>query len=290
MYDASSSLSSLYVSREPRYTGKERDAESGLDHFHFRSYASSMGRWTSPDPGWFIASHLSNPQSWNQYAYVLNNPLGYTDPLGLCGGAAPAGETLLGKIGGAIGGFFCNLFGGGGGGGSTAGAGGSGGGAGGAGYPNGNPFNGYLVPTRSYVEPLPKHISVLRNFWELKGPNGENLPKKYGAREYINGFDPGGEDNNTDGSHSDRDNVAFNSPPNQYDDTLGCPGGMNCQNGKFWQRFTVTLLNGPDKGTEVPVLMKINGVPQTAVHWQNNGRNATTPADVPGATLPGSNP
>jgi hypothetical protein len=33
-----------------------------------------MGRWMSPDPGWFLASHLSNPQSWNQYAYVLNNP------------------------------------------------------------------------------------------------------------------------------------------------------------------------------------------------------------------------
>jgi len=66
-----------------KFTGKERDSESGLDHFDFRKYNSSLGRWMSPDPvGIFVAS-VSTPQSWNLYSYTLNNPLKYTDPTGL---------------------------------------------------------------------------------------------------------------------------------------------------------------------------------------------------------------
>jgi hypothetical protein len=42
-----------------------------------------MGRFMSPDPGWFLAADLSNPQTWNQYSYVLNNPLTNTDPSGM---------------------------------------------------------------------------------------------------------------------------------------------------------------------------------------------------------------
>jgi RHS repeat-associated protein len=66
-----------------RCTGKERDAESGLDHFEFRSYASTMGRWMSPDPRGNSVADFANPQSWNMYSYVLNNPLKYVDPFGL---------------------------------------------------------------------------------------------------------------------------------------------------------------------------------------------------------------
>jgi hypothetical protein len=68
----------------------------------------------SPDPGWFIAANLANPQSWNQYAYVTNDPLTITDPSGLCGGAAPTASNLIGEAINAIGNFFCNIFGGGG--------------------------------------------------------------------------------------------------------------------------------------------------------------------------------
>jgi hypothetical protein len=39
-----------------------------------------MGRFMSPDP---IAGNVMNPQSWNRYAYVLNNPVRFTDPHGL---------------------------------------------------------------------------------------------------------------------------------------------------------------------------------------------------------------
>ncbi len=56
------------------FTGKERDTESGLDYFGARYYASSMGRWLSPDKP-FADQHPANPQSWNLYSYVRNNPL-----------------------------------------------------------------------------------------------------------------------------------------------------------------------------------------------------------------------
>lgn len=66
-----------------KFTGKERDAESGLDHFDFRKYNSALGRWMSPDPAGAAFANLSVPQSWNLYSYVLNNPLRFTDPTGL---------------------------------------------------------------------------------------------------------------------------------------------------------------------------------------------------------------
>jgi hypothetical protein len=42
-----------------------------------------QGRWISPDPAGLGAVDPSNPQSWNRYAYVLNNPAVLIDPLGL---------------------------------------------------------------------------------------------------------------------------------------------------------------------------------------------------------------
>jgi RHS repeat-associated protein len=64
---------------EHHFTGKERDAESGLDYFGARYYGSSMGRWMSPD--WSATasavpySMLTDPQSLNLFSYVLNNPI-----------------------------------------------------------------------------------------------------------------------------------------------------------------------------------------------------------------------
>jgi len=68
---------------EHHFTGKERDAESGNDYFGARYYASSMGRWMSPDTDFTLKRILPNPQKWNRYAYVLNNPLIMFDPDGL---------------------------------------------------------------------------------------------------------------------------------------------------------------------------------------------------------------
>ena len=69
-----------YVSQ--RFTGKERDSESGLDYFGARYYGSALGRFTSPDP-LLNSAKPWNPQSWNRYAYALNNPLVIVDPTGL---------------------------------------------------------------------------------------------------------------------------------------------------------------------------------------------------------------
>ncbi|PYX67499.1 MAG: hypothetical protein DMG78_27595, partial [Acidobacteria bacterium] len=66
-----------------KFTGDERDSESGLDHTQFRQYSSSLGRWMHPDPAGLAAVNPSNPQSWNRYSYVLNNPLNFVDSLGL---------------------------------------------------------------------------------------------------------------------------------------------------------------------------------------------------------------
>jgi len=64
-------------------TGKERDSESGNDYFGARYYASSMGRFMSPDWSAKVApvpyAKLDNPQTLNLYAYVGNNPLRYVD-------------------------------------------------------------------------------------------------------------------------------------------------------------------------------------------------------------------
>lgn len=68
---------------EHHFTGKERDAESGDDYFGARYYASSMGRFMSPDPSQLYYADPTKPQSLNLYNYGLNNPLVNTDPTGL---------------------------------------------------------------------------------------------------------------------------------------------------------------------------------------------------------------
>jgi RHS repeat-associated protein len=82
-----------------KFTGKERDAETGLDYFLARYYSAAQGRFTSPDewaggivdpftgqqvgqPGPLPYADITDPQTLNKYAYVRNNPLRYTDPDG----------------------------------------------------------------------------------------------------------------------------------------------------------------------------------------------------------------
>ena len=64
-----------------RFTGKERDAETGLDYFGARYMSAAQGRFTSPDAP-FADQHPDDPQSWNLYAYVRNNPMNGVDPDG----------------------------------------------------------------------------------------------------------------------------------------------------------------------------------------------------------------
>ncbi len=82
-----------------QFTSKERDAETGLDYFLARYYSGAQGRFLSPDEwkggpddaltgqdiiaaGPLPYADIGNPQTLNKYAYVINNPLRYTDPDG----------------------------------------------------------------------------------------------------------------------------------------------------------------------------------------------------------------
>ena len=59
-----------------RYTGRYLDAETGLYYYRARYYRPDFGRFLSPDPIGYAAG-------MNLYSYVSNNPINFTDPLGL---------------------------------------------------------------------------------------------------------------------------------------------------------------------------------------------------------------
>ena len=65
-----------------RFTGYEKDIETGLDYAEARYYQNQHGRFTAVDP--LLASGKSaNPQTFNRYVYCINSPLAFIDPNGL---------------------------------------------------------------------------------------------------------------------------------------------------------------------------------------------------------------
>ena len=76
-----------------RFIGKELDPETGLQNVGVRYMHNSIGRFTSPDPvgavdamtGKTNGDIIFDPQKINIYAYGLNNPYKFIDPLGLSG-------------------------------------------------------------------------------------------------------------------------------------------------------------------------------------------------------------
>ena len=63
-----------------------RDSVSGLDYANQRYYSNTYGRFMTPDPYKAVGGASGNPrdpQSWNRYAYVNNDPVNFTDPKGL---------------------------------------------------------------------------------------------------------------------------------------------------------------------------------------------------------------
>ena len=79
------------------FTGQDQAMVSSgsypLYDFLMREYNATWGRWISPDPAGLAAVNPANPQTWNRYAYVGNNPLSFTDPQGLLTTSCAYGET-----------------------------------------------------------------------------------------------------------------------------------------------------------------------------------------------------
>jgi RHS repeat-associated protein len=79
------------------FAGQDYDPWSHTNHATFRQYSYSEGRWLQPDP--YDGSYdITNPQSFNRYAYVLNNPLSLTDSSGLDYGY-DCGDNCVGVVG-----------------------------------------------------------------------------------------------------------------------------------------------------------------------------------------------
>ena len=75
------------VGPRQKYAGMERDDSTGMGHTRWREFDNMSARWRAPDPyGGSMA--LADPQSFNRYSYVNNDPINQVDPLGLkqCGG------------------------------------------------------------------------------------------------------------------------------------------------------------------------------------------------------------
>jgi RHS repeat-associated protein len=60
----------------------DRDLEDNTEHAQYRQYSTNLGRWLGPDQ--YTGSYdFTNPQSFNRYAYALNDPVNMLDPSGL---------------------------------------------------------------------------------------------------------------------------------------------------------------------------------------------------------------
>jgi RHS repeat-associated protein len=70
-----------------KFTGHERDIAGSegcdtLDYMHARYYSACVGRFVSVDPVLDVKKAVGDPQRWNRYAYVRNQPMTSTDPTG----------------------------------------------------------------------------------------------------------------------------------------------------------------------------------------------------------------
>lgn len=104
-----------------KFHGYVEDVDTGLKYAEQRYYSSTLGRFMSPDP-YEGSAILSNPESWNRYAFVTNDPINRVDPHGLDSSSSSL-YYLRGGRGGGRGGD----------GGSGSGSGSRGGGGGGDG-------------------------------------------------------------------------------------------------------------------------------------------------------------
>jgi RHS repeat-associated protein len=89
------SASTGSVELERKFTAQRLDGEIGLYHYGSRPYHPGIGRFVQPDP---VVPDPTSSRGLNRYAYVYNDPLGYTDP----GGNFPFIPIIIGAILGGI--------------------------------------------------------------------------------------------------------------------------------------------------------------------------------------------
>lgn len=78
-WGASSNADFTGLQTQRGFTGHEHLTEVGLIHMNGRLYDPVTGRMMQADP---IVQDPYNPQNFNRYSYVMNNPLSFTDPTG----------------------------------------------------------------------------------------------------------------------------------------------------------------------------------------------------------------
>jgi RHS repeat-associated protein len=85
------------------FTGVAQSAEAGdFTNFPARNYHFIEGRWLTPDPAGLAAMDPADPQTWNRYAYVDNDPLALVDPSGMFFGPPGSGGGTGGGGGGQV--------------------------------------------------------------------------------------------------------------------------------------------------------------------------------------------
>ena len=81
-YPFGSLSSGSIILTDKKFTGQQEEGTAfGLYDYGARFYSTLLGRFISADR---LSPRVGNPQTWDRYAYAVDNPLLYTDPTGLC--------------------------------------------------------------------------------------------------------------------------------------------------------------------------------------------------------------
>ncbi|WP_213807908.1 hypothetical protein [Granulicella sp. dw_53] len=144
-----------------------------------------------------------------------------------------------------------------------------------------------LVPVVSRNESISSGTTILHNVWRLVTLVGGKASLDYRVVEHIavsrNGTEPDGQG----GYQSPKNGVE--APVNIFDDGIGCLLTSPCTTSPpYWQKFTITQMNGQNPGSTIPVFTRINGQDHLINTIYEHGINAPTMNDPNRGPLPQS--